>query len=446
MGPATSGLPAKVTEESDKRFTFTKTTAETRRISRKLVRPRLVKSEEPQGDIEMSEVEASNIVGKPAPPSDTENQGHLSLQTQPLVRKRIASSSTSELHEEAVIQGETSSDVTPPVLKKSKGSEPHQEIAGGQFSAPVEDLGTLPGTEESFGGGELPQGSNEEAMDAEKEEVDTTGDKAEAAKEQFDGMSQDELQSEKNNVLEENLDRPGGSEMVSDDGPKDQAEQENQQSIMESESDREEGELVPDVADPEGGGDISNTMGSPEIVEGQAEPVATPVASPARADDEALVGAAVELGEINSLEGVNDEKNDATEETAEGSDKSNDGNDQVAVEADQVTEALPVPVESTSASAAAEVDVPEQASPASKQASSTVTTEGGEVVRQVSPAGGTSTTINLSERARQNAAKRLGVVSSPVVRGRGRAVQRGRAGRGTRGGRMGRGQSPGEQG
>ncbi|XP_062158169.1 nuclear-pore anchor isoform X2 [Alnus glutinosa] len=445
MGPATSGLPAKVTEESEKRFTFPKTNVETRKISRKLVRPRLVKSEDPQGDIEMSEVEGTNIVGKPAPSSDTENQGQVSLQTQPLVRKRIASSSASELHEESVIHGEASSDAAAPVLKKSKGSEPPQEIAGGQFSAPVEDLGILPATEESFGGDELLQGSNEEAMDAEKEEVDTSGDKAEAAKEQLDGMSQDELQSDKNNVLEENLDRPGGSEMVSDDGPKDQAEQENQQSMMESGSDREEGELVPDVADPEGGGDISNTMGSPEIVEGQAEPVATPVASPARADDEALVAAAVELGEISSLEGVNDEKNDVTEETAEGSDKSNDGNDQVAVEADQVTEALSVPVENTSASAAAEVDVSEQASPVSKQGSTTVTTEA-EVVRQVSPAGSTSTTIvNLSERARQNAAKRLGVVS-PVVRGRGRALPRGRGGRGARGGRAGRGQSSSEQG
>jgi nucleoprotein TPR len=297
MGPATSGLPAKVTEESEKRFTFPKTNVETRKISRKLVRPRLVKSEDPQGDIEMSEVEGTNIVGKPAPSSDTENQGQVSLQTQPLVRKRIASSSASELHEESVIHGEASSDAAAPVLKKSKGSEPPQEIAGGQFSAPVEDLGILPATEESFGGDELLQGSNEEAMDAEKEEVDTSGDKAEAAKEQLDGMSQDELQSDKNNVLEENLDRPGGSEMVSDDGPKDQAEQENQQSMMESGSDREEGELVPDVADPEGGGDISNTMGSPEIVEGQAEPVATPVASPARADDEALVAAAVEVGD-----------------------------------------------------------------------------------------------------------------------------------------------------
>jgi nucleoprotein TPR len=439
-------LPAKVTEESEKRFTFPKTNVETRKISRKLVRPRLVKSEDPQGDIDMSEVEGANIVGKPAPSSDTENQGHLSLQTQPLTRKRIASSSASELHEESVIQGETISDVAAPLLKKSKGLEPPQEIAGGQFSAPVEDLGTLPATEESFGGGELPQGSNEEAMDAEKEELNTTGDKAEVAKEQLDGTSQDELQSEKNNVLEENLDRPGGSEMVSDDGPKDQAEQENQQSIMESGSDREEGELVPDVADPEGSSYISNTVGSPEIVEGQAEPVATPVASPARADDEALVATAVELAEINSLEGVNDEKNDVTEETAEGSDKSNDGNDQVAVEADQVTEALSVPVESTSASAAAEVDVSEQAvSPVSKQGSSTVTTEA-EVVRQVSPAGSTSTTINLSERARQNAAKRLGVVTSPVVRGRGRAVPRGRGGRGARGGRVGRGQSSSEQG
>ncbi|KAK1559963.1 hypothetical protein Q3G72_020580 [Acer saccharum] len=110
--------------------------------------------------------------------------------------------------------------------------------------------------------------------------------------------------------------------MPSDDGSKDQAEQENQQLIQESESEREEGELVPDVTDVEGVTDVSNVMGSPEIGEGQPDLTATPVVSPARVDDEANV----ELNEV-----VNDE-GDTIEENAEGSDKSNDGNDQIAAD------------------------------------------------------------------------------------------------------------------
>lgn len=444
VGLKTSGLPAKATEESEKRFTLPKAIVETRKPGRKLVRPRLVRPEEPQGDTEMSEVEGANNVGKSAPSGDLEAQGNLSSLSQPLLRKRTASSSASELHEELVIQGETSSDVAAPMLKKSKGLEPPRESSEGQLIVPVEILGTLPANEESFDGGELPQGSNEEVTDAEKEDVETTGERAEDGKEQLDGTSQDELLSEKNSVLEENLDRPGGSEVVSDEGPRDQAEPDNQQLVTEFGSEREEGELVPDVADLEGGGDFSNIIGSPDIGEGQPEPVASPMASPARADDESLVAAALEAGEINSPEALNDEKNDegVNEETVEGSDKSNDGNDQIAVETDQVMEALSVPVESASASASSEINVSKQGSPVSKQGSSTGTTEA-EVVRQVSPVGGTSTTINLTERARQNAAKRLGVVSSPAARGRVRAVPRGRGVRGR--GRVGRGQSSGEQ-
>ncbi|KAK4595107.1 hypothetical protein RGQ29_018748 [Quercus rubra] len=447
VGPATSGLPAKATEESEKRFTLPKAIVETRKTGRKLNRPRLVRPEEPQGDIEMSEVDGARNVGKAAPSSDIEAQGNLTLISQPLVRKRIASASASDLHDESVIQGETGSDVAAPLLKKSKGLEPPHESSEGQFSVPVENLGTLQAPEETLNIGELAQASNEEAMEADKEEIETTGERAEDGREQLDGVSQDELLSEKNNVLEENLDRPGGSEMGSDEGPKDQAEPDNQQLMTESGSEREEGELEPDVTELEGGGDISNIIGSPEPGEGQPEPVASPLASPARADDESLAAVTLEVGEINSLEVLNDEKNDegdVNEETAEGSDKSNDGNDQIPAETDQVMEALSVPLESASASASSEIDVSKQGGPVSKQGSSTVTTEA-EVVRQASPVSSTSTTINLSERARQNAAKRLGVASSPVVRGgRGRAAPRARGARGR--GRLGRGQSSGEQG
>lgn len=445
VGPATSGSPAKATEESEKRFTLPKAIVETRKPGRKLNRPRLVRPEEPQGDIEMSEVDGARNVLKAAPSSDSEAQGNPTLISQPLVRKRIASASASDLHDESVIQGEAGSDVAAPLLKKSKGLEPPHESSEGQFAVPVENLGTLQAPEETLNIGELAQASNEEAMEADKEEIETTGERAEDGREQLDGISQDELLSEKNHVLEENLDRPGGSEIVSDEGPKDQAEPDNQQSMTESGSEREEGELEPDVTELEVG-DISNIIGSPEPGECQPEPVASPLASPARADDESLAAVTLEVGEINFPEVLNDEKNDegdVNEETAEGSDKSNDGNDQIPAETDQVMEALSVPVESASASASSEIDVSKQGSPVSKQGSSTVTTEA-EVVRQSSPVSSTSTTINLSERARQNAAKRLGVASSPVVRGRGRAAPRARGGRGR--GRLGRGQSSGEQG
>ncbi|KAG6625188.1 nuclear-pore anchor-like isoform X1 [Carya illinoinensis] len=443
VGPSTSGLPAKVTEESEKRFTLAKTNVETRKAGRKLVlvRPRIVKSDEPQRDVEMSEVEGANNAGMPAPSTDTETQGNLTLLTQPVVRKRLASSSTSELHEETVIKGEISSDVGVPVLKKTKGSEPAQESSECQFAVPVENLGTLVASEGLSEVREFPQGSNEEVMDAE-EEFETTGDKSEDKKSVPDENvdRQGGLHGDKKSVLDENIDRQDGSEMVSDDGQKDQAEERKKRNL-ESGSEREEGELMLDFTDPEVG-DISNTMGKSKIGEGQPEPIATPSASPARAGDETLVAAAMEIGEINSPEALNDEKNeegDAEVETAEGSDKSNDGKEQIVMETSQVSEASYVPVENTSGGAVTEVDVSKQGSPLSEQGISTVNTET-DVVRQGSPVGITSTTINLSERARQNAARRLGVASSPVVRGRGRAVPRARGPRG------GRGQSSNEQG
>ncbi|KAK1572476.1 hypothetical protein Q3G72_033129 [Acer saccharum] len=306
--------------------------------------------------------------------------------------------------------GEASSDVVAPVLKKSKGTNSPPEDAGGQSVAPLENIDSQMAIEESSEAvGDLPQGSNEEGFDAEKEEVDNTGDKAEELKEseQVDGTSEVELQNDKNNGSGENLDRPTGAEMPSDDGSKDQAEQENQQLIQESESEREEGELVPDVTDVEGVTDVSNVMGSPEIGEGQPDLTATPVVSPARVDDEANV----ELNEV-----VNDE-GDTIEENAEGSDKSNDGNDQIAAETDQVPEAGMVASEIASTSSTAEHDIP-------KQSSSTVTSA---EVKPVSPVSNAPHIVNLRERARVGAMQRqAGVITPSVGRGRGRTSVRGR--------------------
>ncbi|KAL6283070.1 hypothetical protein ACE6H2_013999 [Prunus campanulata] len=436
MSPAT-GLASKSTEESEKRLTLTlpKSNVEMRKTGRKLVRPRLVRPEEPQADVEMSEMEGSRNVAKHAPSNEMEVQGNVTS-TQPLLRKRHASSSAVESREESSNQGETGPDVAAPVPKKSKGSDSPQGSEG-QPSAISENLCRVPVKDEAIDVAELPQGSNEEAVgDTEKEEIETTGEKVEEPNErQFDGSNQVESQPDKHIGLEENVDGSGGTEMMCDDGAKDQVELDNQQS-NEFGGDREEGELVPDVSELEGG----DTIGSPEIGEGQPEPVATPGASPARGDDEGVAaGSVVDIGEVNSPEVLNDEKNDevVTEEAADGSDKSNDGNDQTGMETDQAAEAASVIIENTSSSTPTEVNVPTQVSPS-------VTAET-EEVKQVSPMTNTSTTVFITERARQRSVIRLAGAGapSPPIRGRGRPAGRGR---GVRGRGRARGAAPGDQG
>lgn len=435
-------LPTKMAEEKERKVLVPKPNVETRKTGRKLVRPRLVRPEEPPSDVEMSEVDGSTSVAKLTPASESETQHNITLFSQPIARKRLASSS-SDLNEQPLNQGETSSDVPPPVLKRPKGTDSVQEGSEGQAATPSETLVTLPVVEESAVA-DLSQGE-EEAV-AEKEEVETSGEKAEPPKEseQLDDTTQVEPENETIEVAEEILDKPSESGMEIYDGSKDQATAEdNQQLPGEFENEREEGELVAEIED---GADMSNMAGSPET--GEVLPDTTPVASPARIDDEAMVPVGMESGEINSPEMITDEKNDEgdiVEEIGEGSDKSNEGGDQIAVETDQSPEAASVAGERTTATANTEMDASKQASSSGADA---------EEVRQVSPASNTSTVVNLAERARQRAMLRQGgsgapaVLTPPGARGRGR-VLRGRIARGARGGRggrSGRGQTPGQQG
>ncbi|KAM5586916.1 nuclear-pore anchor [Rosa sericea] len=443
----TAVMPSKATDETERRFTLPKRSVEPRKTGRKLVRPRLVRPEEPQGDVEMSETEGTQTSNKHAASTDAEVQG-VATSTQPLFRKRQASSSQFESHEESINQGETGPDVAAPVSKKPKGSDSPLRSEG-QTPALLENLGNVPATEEAFNA-DIPQGSNEEgAVDAEKEEIENTVVKVEEQTEQqFDGSSQPESQHDKNSVLEEDVDGSDVKEMVPDDGAKDnQVEPDNRQS-SEVGGDREEGELPPDVSDLEGG---DTTMGSPSIEESQPEPITTPRASPSRVDDEGLAGASVvDVSEVNSPEVLNEEKNievDVPEETAEASDKSNDGIDQTAMETDLAAEAASVAgdasitVESTSAGTTTEAS-------GSRQASASVTTEV-EEAKQVSPS---STTINITEQARRNAELRQRgqqgrqpiVVPPTPTRGRGRPAQRGRA-RAVRRPVRGRGPTSGDQ-
>ncbi|CAK7326022.1 unnamed protein product [Dovyalis caffra] len=443
-----SHMATKMAEEKERKVPLQKPNVETRKTGRKLVRPRLVRTEEPPSDVEMSEVDGSSAVAKLAPASESETQRNVTPVTQPMARKRLASYS-SELNEQPLNQGEASSDVAPPVLKRPKGADSSREGGEGQAATPSETQVTLPVVEESAVA-DLSQGEEEAA--AEKEEVETSGEKTEPPKdsEQLDDTSQVEPENETNDVAEEILDKPSDSGMEIYDGSKDHvAAEDNQQSPIEFENEREEGELVAEV---EEGVDTLNMAGSPET--GEALPDTTPVASPARIDDEASVPAGVELGEINSPEMINDEKNDEgdiVEETGEGSDKSNDGNDQIAVETDQIPEAASVAVETTTAIPNTEIDASKQASSSGAEAEEARQVSPAEEARQVSPARNTSTVVNLAERARQKAMLRQSgggapaVLSPPNTRGRGR-VLRGRVVRGGRGGRSGRGQPPSQQG
>ena len=73
-GASTGTLSSKTTEEKDARLPVSKTSVETRKTGRKLVRPKLSKVEEPQVDVEMSEADGSNIGRKLAPLHDSEVQ------------------------------------------------------------------------------------------------------------------------------------------------------------------------------------------------------------------------------------------------------------------------------------------------------------------------------------------------------------------------------------
>ncbi|MBA0849007.1 hypothetical protein Goshw_009952 [Gossypium schwendimanii] len=442
--------PAKTSEE--RRSILPKTNTDTRKTGRRLVRPRFVKPEEPQGDVEMSE----------AISHDVDAQGTLTSQNQQSVRKRLASA-TSELSEDLPVPGETSSDVVVPALKKSKGPDSGQEAAEGQAAALSENVGCPQVTDEAYDNvGDVTQGSNEELVDVEKEEADTMEENLEESKEpQVDGTNEVGLQENKNNISDEILEKPSGNEVVADEDSKNPAEQDNVQPVLETESEREEGELVPEVAaDTEGGNDAHNVVGSSEVGDRQAELVSSPLASPSRVDDEALVTAAE--GD-NSPDAVNDEKNEegyiGEESVAEGSEKSNDGNEQSVVETDPMPEAAAAAVatsgtnESGTTSGTPEGEVSKNIGSSSGAAAAEA-----EDVKQMSPISGTgsgsgssatSTLVNLQERARERAMLRqAGVLGSTTSgRGRGRVAVRARGARGrsARGGRAGGGPQNSDQ-
>ncbi|XP_058218228.1 uncharacterized protein LOC131329163 [Rhododendron vialii] len=304
------------------------------------------------GDREMPEVEGSNNDGKPASSHNLETQGSLMLVTNATVCKCLASSTSSELQGETLIQHGTTSDVAAPALKKSKALDFPQEGAEGQTAAAFENVETCPVMEEP---------SDAEMIDAtEKDDVETVGEQDEEPK--IGGTNQIELQNESNDFLEDIGYKQNESEGIFDDETKEVAAE---QDI--SGSEREEGELVPDFADVESGGNMSSLMESQEIGENQTEPTVS--SPPVVADEEGLVSATMDSGDTSSPHVLVDEADVMGANADEGAaDDSNEGNSSVAMEADQNLEALPLldpTSERRSTGTGAEGGVSKQSSPPS---------------------------------------------------------------------------------
>lgn len=436
--PSTANVPsAKTVHEKEKKSVLVKPSLETRKTGRKLVRPRIIKPEESQPDILMSEVEGSD---KPSSSNDLENQGNLDIPASAPGRKRPSALSTPELCEELLVTDETGIDVAEPTLKRSRNSEIPQEGGEGlptegsdsQAAGKLEDsLEVLPASEESMDDiPDLPHVSKDIAVNVDKDEGETAAKQAEEPT--ADVKMQEEFQHDKGDGADACSNKLNGA-LLSDVPLKHQADQEIQHPAAESESEREEGELVTDVADVEGGLNMSTTLGSPEPEFLSEHGTASEI--PPGVDDDPVDQATVEVGDTEISQALDDVKNDEgiiTEDIGENSHRLNDDIEQAAAETDEVSEATTNP-DKTPTSTGIEIGVSKQGG-----ASAINDTEEG---KQVSPIYKSSTTINLSERAKERASIRQGGILSLTSRGRGRAP-RGRGGRSARG----RGQTSGKQG
>ncbi|KAL3498454.1 hypothetical protein ACH5RR_041186 [Cinchona calisaya] len=421
-------VPAKTVDEKERKLVLPKPNLETRKTGRKLVRPRILKPEEPQGDVEMSEMEGSGNSARFLPSNNVETPGNLALPAPPLGRKRASTSSTLELREELLIPEGTSSDVGEPTFKKSKNTETQldgdeglpSESCDGEVAANLEDSSeVLPATEESMDDlADLPQGFKDDVENAGKQPEEPTADV----------KSREEFQNDGGDASGESLIK------LNDDLLKNQADQDIQQPTAESGSEREEGELVTDTANMEGGGSISNTMVSPEPGELQSEH-GTATEIPLGVYEDPLDQATMEVGEIDIYQALDDDKNEegiTTDDIGESSSKVHDNVEPVAAETDEVSEAATTDTDNISANTAVEIGV-------SGQGGTSVTNDT-EEGKQVSPINRSSTTtINLHERAKERASIRQAAMYSSLGRGRGRTPR-------GRGGRSARGQASGKQG
>lgn len=405
MSPVTSHV--NVMEEREKRKTIPKPSNEARKTGRRLVRPRFEQSHVPVGDSEISEMEGPTEAKLGSASHELEPQAESSLPPSQLARKRQASLPASELQEESLGRQEAISDLTP-LLKRPKGSDSPHGIE--EPSLPSENVEKLSEELGDYIGGPA-NALNQETVDgAKNEEAGIVKEPMEEPKDTpLEGSNLSEMQYESIDTAEE-LEKPRDTGFL-DESCKVEDVQDTYQ-LMEAENEREEGELEPDGTE-QPDGDLSSSM---DLEPGESQGELVTGASVSTVD-----GAVTDAGDpvdIHSPEVLNEEKNDTVEIVEEGnesSDKSNE-NGQGALDSQQSPQAAFSAGEGSS-NLLADAAVSKQGSPSVP----TETEEGRE-----SRTTRSTTTINLSERAKERAAQRqagVGVrVVSPPTRGRGRAI------------------------
>ncbi|KAK1257263.1 hypothetical protein QJS04_geneDACA024713 [Acorus gramineus] len=398
--PSVNSPHGKAIQGKDIKPTLAKPSIEARRTSRRLIRPSL-ELEEPSGDVEMPEIEASTVpevkVVKPhEPPCDSALLGASGA------RKRVASSSATELREEVFVE-ETSAVSSMP--KKSKGSESPKEVAEAQDpSIPSVDMNVLPGTPSELN--EVPVDHEEDINSGAEEKMQTTTEPTEEPRETpSDVMNLGESQTLGSDSAAPGgiLDKPIETLEILDEWVKNNEVVDSQKPSATDEAvedDIEEGELSPDASEERESGESVDGAGTDEGALGDMGD-ALPVASP---------------------EILNEEKNegsDLVEEAADGLESNN--NDQGGMEVEQT------PIASFSAregSPSVSADAPSilaEAAVSESGSSATVSAES-----DTRSARGGSRTIHLRSRAQENAARRLsGVGTPPLARSRGRMASSG---------------------
>ncbi|KAK9681650.1 hypothetical protein RND81_10G018100 [Saponaria officinalis] len=361
--------PAKATEEREKKVSLHK--------SRKLVRPRLVKSGGLHRDIEMSSADASSSV------QETGKQFSVPVSSELHLRKRPASPSPSEKQEEHLHSGDSGTNFLEPSLKKSKGSESLQQDVQ-EPAAASENVDTIPTVEELLDAvGDVPQDSTYEDSDFRKD-VENAEGQGNEAEEPLQTNDTKTLDMESENIVNDEFAGKGSETEQMVDGASDFRDEQDDQQPMTDINDREEGEMLP--SSHLDAGDDTTITGSQDGTDVQPEhsPAAS-MHSPSQVDDDMDVNEATSPEISNANDQI--EEGELAEDVAEDVDKSNSGDEQ-----DHTSE------------------------PGNSAADRTVSTVESVVSRETSQeppqASHAPRTINISDVARQRAAARLGRPSS----------------------------------
>ncbi|KAK9714813.1 hypothetical protein RND81_06G122300 [Saponaria officinalis] len=442
--------PAKAIEEKERKVILPK--------GRKLVRPRLIKPGELRRNVVMSDAGGSKNAANPISVQEMAIQSSVPESSEPPFRKRPASPSPSELQEEHLQLGDSSSSFLEPSQKRSKGldsvqddvhaqtaapdnveasetpfrkcpaspspselqeerlqpgdsstsfSEPSQKRSKGldsvqddvhaQTAAP-ENVEAIPTVEELLDAVcDVPQGLANEAYDSEKVAETSEGPRNEASESQQANDAKT-FDADRDDIAEENAGKASEVEDMIDEASDLQAEEDGQHPVIDINN--EEGEMLPESSyiDAVGETYITESQDTNDFHPEHSTTASMP--SPSQVDDDP---SHLNVNEATSPEiaDASDqmEEGELAEDAADDSDKSFHDDEQTAGDIDRTNEAGDGVTGGTMSTMESAVS--------GENSSSVVSGQDSQQSSRI------SRTINLSDRAKAGAAARLGR-SSPA--------------------------------